>query len=53
MLNHPVENVNISDNENIKATYMAGLFRDALHLQAAKDFMAFLATPQAKKIYKK
>ncbi|MEO9147377.1 MAG: substrate-binding domain-containing protein [Ginsengibacter sp.] len=53
MLNHPVESVNIPKNENITATYMAGSLKDAPHSQAAKDFMAFLITPQAKKIYKK
>ncbi|MEO6844397.1 MAG: substrate-binding domain-containing protein [Ginsengibacter sp.] len=53
MLDHPVESVNIPDNENIKATYMAGLLKDAPHSQAAKDFMAFLITLKAKEIYKK
>ncbi|MFS8082212.1 MAG: molybdate ABC transporter substrate-binding protein, partial [Ginsengibacter sp.] len=53
MLDHPVESVNIPDNENIKATYMAGLLKDAPHSQAAKDFMAFLITPKAKEIYRK
>ena len=53
MLNHPVEAINIPDNENIKATYMAASLKDAPHPQAAKDFMTFLISTKAKNIYKK
>lgn len=53
MINHPVEAINIPDNENIKATYMAASLKDAPHMQAAKDFMKFLISTKAKSIYKK
>lgn len=53
MVKHPVETVNIPANENIKATYMAGLMKKAPHAQAAKDFMNFLISDIAKDIYKK
>ncbi|RTL49311.1 MAG: extracellular solute-binding protein [Sphingobacteriales bacterium] len=53
MINHPIEMVTIPDNENITATYMAGLMKNAPHKQAAKDFMTFLTSPTAKTIYRK
>ncbi|WP_288096264.1 substrate-binding domain-containing protein [Hydrotalea sp.] len=53
MINHPIEMVTIPDNENITATYMAGLMKNAPHKQAAKDFMTFLTSPAAKTIYRK
>lgn len=52
-INHPVAMVSIPANENIKATYMAGLMKKAPHPQAAKDFMKFLTSDMAKSIYKK
>ena len=53
MINHPVEMVHIPANENITATYMAGLMKTAPHPLAAKDFMNFLVSPTAKAIYRK
>ena len=53
MIGHPIEMITIPDNENIKATYMAGLMTNAPHAQAAKDFMNFLTSATAKTIYKK
>lgn len=53
MINHPVEMIAIPDKENISATYMAGLLKDATHKQAAKDFLQFLTSETAKNIYKK
>ncbi len=53
MINHPVEMITIPDSENITATYMAGLMKDAPHKQAAKDFMAFLTSATAKAVYRK
>ena len=53
MINHPIEMINIPDKENITASYIAGLLKTAPHPQAAKDFMKFLVSPTAKKIYKK
>lgn len=53
MINHPVDLVEIPENENIQAQYVAGLMKSAPHKQAAQDFMNFLVSPQAKAIYKK
>nr|WP_294899611.1 substrate-binding domain-containing protein [uncultured Pedobacter sp.] len=53
MIKHPVEMVNIPDAENVKATYMAGLLKNAPHQLAAKDFMNFLQSPTAKAVYQK
>ncbi|MEO8820827.1 MAG: substrate-binding domain-containing protein [Ginsengibacter sp.] len=53
MIGHPVDLVNIPDDENITATYMAGELKNAPHKQAAKDFMNFLTSKTAKDIYKK
>jgi len=53
MINHPVEMITIPDRENITATYMAGILKDATHKQAAADFMNFLTGDVAKAIYNK
>ncbi len=53
MIGHPVTMVTIPETENIKATYIAGQMKNAPHLQAAKDFMAFLVSVTAKNIYRK
>jgi len=53
MIGHPIDMVTIPDNENITATYMAGLLKKAPHPQAAKDFMDFLTSSTAREIYKK
>lgn len=53
MINHPVEMASIPENENITATYMAGLMKNAPHAQAAKDFINFLVSPTAKAVYRK
>ncbi|GAB2698746.1 substrate-binding domain-containing protein [Mucilaginibacter koreensis] len=53
MVNHPVELIEIPESENIQAQYVAGLMKAAPHKQAAKDFMNFLVSAQAKAIYKK
>ncbi|HVI43978.1 MAG TPA: substrate-binding domain-containing protein [Chitinophaga sp.] len=53
MIGHPIELVSIPDKENIAATYIAGELKAAPHPQAAKDFMDFLSSDAAKKIYRK
>jgi len=53
MINHPVDMVEIPEKENVSSTYVAGQLKNAPHPQAAKDFLAFLASPTAKAIYKK
>ena len=53
MIQHPVELVSIPENENVNATSMAGILKNAPHPAAAKDFMQFLQSDEAKIIYKK
>ncbi|MCC6288300.1 MAG: substrate-binding domain-containing protein [Chitinophagaceae bacterium] len=53
MINHPIEMITIPDKENITATYMAGILKEAPHKEAAKDFMNFIKSKPAKDIYKK
>ena len=53
MINHPVELIEITENENISATYVAGELKNAPHKQAAIDFMRFLISETAKSIYRK
>jgi ABC-type molybdate transport system substrate-binding protein len=51
ILKHPLETVAIADAHNQSATYTAGLMRDAPHPKAAREFFAFLQSPEAKTIY--
>ncbi|MGE7775924.1 molybdate ABC transporter substrate-binding protein [Chitinophaga sp. NPDC101104] len=53
MIGHPVEMVTVPDQENIRATYMAGQLKNAPHQQAAADFMRFLTSETARGIYRK
>ena len=53
MINHPVEIITIPDKENIRAVYIAGKVKAAPHPKAAKDFMIFLISKEAKAIYRK
>jgi len=53
MIGHPIEMITVPDKENITATYMAGLMKNAPHPEAAKDFMHFLQSETAKAIYRK
>ncbi|MDP4285836.1 MAG: substrate-binding domain-containing protein [Bacteroidota bacterium] len=53
MIGHPIESIKIPDSENIEVKYVAGQLKDAPHPQAAKDFMKFLVSNTAKKIYMK
>lgn len=53
MIGHPVDMVTVPDQENIRATYMAGQLKNAPHQQAAGDFMRFLTSETARGIYRK
>lgn len=53
ILNHPVEMIEIPEEENIRATYIIAEMKEAPRAQAAKDFVDFMKTDEAKAIYKK
>ena len=53
MIQHPIDVVTIPAKENIQATYAAGILKQAPRMQAAKDFLTFLQTTEAKAVYKK
>lgn len=53
MIGHPIEYIEIPENENIKAQYYAGQLKKAPHPKAAKDFMDFLISKEANAIYSK
>jgi molybdate transport system substrate-binding protein len=53
ILHRPVETVAIPADQNVTATYTAARLKDAPHEQAAKDFLAFMTSPDAQAIYRK
>jgi molybdate transport system substrate-binding protein len=53
ILHRPVETVAIPVDQNVTATYTAARLKDAPHEQAAKDFLAFMTSPDAQAIYRK
>lgn len=52
-LHRPVETIVIPETENTRATYTAAVLSAAPHPGAARDFLAFLATPAARAVYRK
>ena len=53
ILHRPVATVAIPPDQNVTATYAAARMKDAPHPQAARDFLAFLRSPQAQAVYRK
>jgi molybdate transport system substrate-binding protein len=53
MINHPIDIVNVPDEENVTATFMAGVLKTAPHAQAAKDFLTYLKGATAGAVYRK
>jgi len=53
MIGHPVEEVAIPQKHNIRSTYIAGQLKKAPHPEAARLFMDYLTSEEAKQIYKK
>jgi molybdate transport system substrate-binding protein len=53
MIGHPVTMVEIPAKENIEASSVAGLLKNAPHQKAAKDFIDFLLSAEGKAVYKK
>jgi len=53
LIGHPIELIDIPENENVQAEYIAGELKKAPHHIAAEEFMRFLVSPVAKSIYRK
>ena len=53
ILHRPVETIAIPSSANVIATYTVASMKAAPHAQAAKDFLAFMATAPAQAIYRK
>lgn len=52
-LHHPIETVAIPRAQNVRTTYTAAVLAAAPHPAAARDFLAFLATPAARAVYRR
>jgi ABC-type molybdate transport system substrate-binding protein len=50
-IGEPLTFVRIPPSENVTAGYDAAVLRDAPHAAAARAFVEFLATPEARAIY--
>lgn len=53
MIGHPVETIEIPENENIEAISVAAMLKAAPHKKASKDFMDFMVSAAGKAVYKK
>ena len=53
LIGNPIDLVEIPDDINFRVTYVAAALRSAPHAQAARDFVTFMATPQAQAVYQK
>lgn len=53
ILHRPVETIAIPPDQNVIATYTVARMKEAPHEQAAKDFLAFMASAEAQAIYRK
>ncbi len=52
-IHHPVDIVKIPADQNVFATYEAGVLKAAPHPEAANDFLTFLSGATARAIYRK
>lgn len=52
-IGNPLEMVDVPQNINGLSTAVAAKFRDAPHVQAARDFLVFLRSTEAQRIYEK
>ncbi|WP_345232065.1 substrate-binding domain-containing protein [Olivibacter ginsenosidimutans] len=53
MIGHPVQRVVIPEQENTRASYLAGKLKNAPHPEVAEQFMDYLTSDEAKAIYRK
>lgn len=50
---HPIAHVAIPDAQNTRATYAGAMVKDALHPQAASEWLTFITSPQALAIFER
>jgi molybdate transport system substrate-binding protein len=53
MLGHAIAGVRIPSAQNVRAVYVAGVVAHAPHPRAAADWLRFLASPLARRIYQR
>ncbi len=53
LIGHPVEEIVIPPQQNVRARYLAGRLKNAPHPEAATLFMDYLISDEAKAIYRK
>lgn len=53
MIGNPIGMVEIPQEQNMNGTYLAGIFKDAPHAEAAHAFAGFLLTEKAQAIFRK
>jgi len=53
MIGNPINLVEIPAKQNVTGMYFAGLFKNAPHAQAAREFMDFLMSEKAQAIFRK
>jgi len=53
MIGNPIDFVEIPAKQNMTGMYFAGLFKNAPHAQAAREFMDFLMSEKAQAIFRK
>lgn len=53
MIGNPIDAIDIPDSQNVTGTYLAGIFNDAPHAEAARAFADFLLTEQAQMIFRR
>ena len=53
LIGHPVEEIVIPPQQNVRASYLAGRLKNAPHPEAATLFMDYLISDEAKAIYRK
>lgn len=53
LIGHPVEEIEIPQQHNIRASYLSGKLKNAPHPETASLFMDYLVSDEAKAIYRK
>jgi molybdate transport system substrate-binding protein len=53
IIGNPIDLIEIAPDQNVTATYIAGVFKDAPHAAAARAFATFLVSAKAQAIFRK